>query len=88
MRYKAVIFDRCGTLVDAFLSDESRRVISKMAAILSVAFDDFSRLWRETFNQSGTGVFVTMEANLEHLCQAQGTRVKDGEIAPTGPGTV
>jgi len=45
MKYQAVVFDLFGTLVDIFSRPEYDRVLSEMAAALSIPFDDFSRAW-------------------------------------------
>lgn len=45
MKYKAVIFDLFGTLVDIFSRAEYDRILKEMAVALSVASHDFSRAW-------------------------------------------
>ena len=45
MKYKAVIFDLFGTLVDIFSRAEYDRILKEMAAVLSISPDDFSRAW-------------------------------------------
>lgn len=78
---RAVIFDLFGTLVDSFSLQEHRRVLSEMAASLGVAPDDFSRLWFETYKERGTGIFPTVEANLDHICRALGHALDPDRIA-------
>ena len=45
MKYRAVIFDLFGTLVDIFSWSEYQRVCQRMAAALDVPYEDFMRLW-------------------------------------------
>ncbi len=69
MKYRAVIFDLFGTLVDMFPLQELKPVFSEMADVLKVPLDDFTRLWTQTFDQRNSGKFETIEANIEHMCQ-------------------
>jgi len=72
MKYKAVIFDLFGTLVDMFPLQDYESMLSEMADILSVSPEDFTRLWIETVNERFTGVLPTIESNIEHICQILG----------------
>ena len=40
-----------------------------MASVLSIPPDDFIRLWFDTFNERGLGVFQSYEANIEYICE-------------------
>jgi len=53
MKYSAVIFDLFGTLIHKFPLQEHKRVLSKMASVVSVPPDDFIRLWFDTFDERG-----------------------------------
>ncbi|UCC68400.1 MAG: HAD family hydrolase [Armatimonadota bacterium] len=72
MRYRAVIFDLFGTLIENFSRAEYRRVLVEMADIVGARADDFVRLWRETVEARMTGAFASMEASVEHICKALG----------------
>jgi putative hydrolase of the HAD superfamily len=75
MRWKAVIFDFFGTLVDNFSTREHDLVLSEMAKVLSIPRDDFVRVWVATFSDRATGVFRTTEENIQYICQALGCPV-------------
>ncbi len=51
-----------------------------MASVLSAPSDDFVRLWFDTFNERGTGVFKSPEANIEYICRQLGVRMEDTQI--------
>jgi putative hydrolase of the HAD superfamily len=70
MKLKAIIFDFFGTLVDNFSSREHERALSEMAKVLSAPKHDFVRMWAGTFPSRATGVFPTIEANIEYICRA------------------
>jgi len=80
MKYKAVIFDLFGTLIDKFSLREHRSVLRQMANVLSVSSDDFIQLWFDTFDERGLGVFQTIEANVEHICERLGVHSEDAQI--------
>jgi len=77
MKYSAVIFDLFGTLIDKFSLREHRNILRQMASVVTVAPDDFVRLWFDTFNERGLGVFPTLEANIEYICQQLGVIPED-----------
>ena len=51
MKYRAVIFDLSGTLVDNWRTAEYEEILSNMAGILCAPTDDFVQLWRESFQE-------------------------------------
>lgn len=66
MKYRAVIFDLFGTLVD----DPPRSdVLAQMAAVLSIEEAELQRLWSETLHQRRTGGFLSIESNIAHICR-------------------
>ena len=69
MKYQAVIFDLFGTLVDIYYHTDYYSVLREMISILKTPHDDFVRLWRSTADQRVTGVFRTLEENLEYICR-------------------
>ena len=80
MKFKAVIFDLFGTLVDNFSYQEHRDMLSDMAFALSIPPEDFIRLWIETFNERVTGKFATPESNLIYICDKIGVSPEAGQI--------
>ena len=80
MKYKAVIFDLFGTLVDNLSVREYESIMRQMASVLSAPADDFERLWFDTFNKRATGVFQSTEATIEYICQQLGVHLEDTQI--------
>jgi putative hydrolase of the HAD superfamily len=68
MRYKAVIFDLFGTLVEKYPLEAYRRELQEMAAAISAPEEEFVRWWFDTYNDRGIGVFQSYEANIEYIC--------------------
>jgi putative hydrolase of the HAD superfamily len=81
MKYKAVIFDLFGTLIDNFTFPEYRRVLAEMAEILNAPDDDFYRLWLDTFMQRTTGVHGTQKESIEYICQTLDINVTGEQVA-------
>ena len=54
--------------------------ITEMAATLGVPTDDLKRLWSETFSDRETGVFRTIEENIQHVCQRLGIQRDDPQV--------
>ena len=79
MNIAAVIFDFYGTLVDDFDSTVGRTHMDFVTA-LDVREDSFRKLWRETTDMRVTGVFQTVEASIEYVCNLLGTRVTEAQL--------
>lgn len=80
MKYKAVIFDLFGTLIDNFSLQEHRNVLVHMASVLSVPSDDFVRLWFDTFNERATGIFQNSESTIDYICRRLGICAEDAQV--------
>ncbi|HEX8650592.1 MAG TPA: HAD family hydrolase [Pyrinomonadaceae bacterium] len=68
MRYRAVIFDLFGTLVDSFQVEEYEAVLSQMAQVLGLRSSDFGRLWRETLPERERGEYPSAHDNIRYIC--------------------
>lgn len=68
MKFKAVIFDLFGTLVDKFPIDESIDILRQMAAVLLVPEDDLIKLWFATFDERHGGDFQNQEDDIRYVC--------------------
>lgn len=79
-KYRAVIFDLFGTLIDNFSRPEYESALAEMASILAAPPDEFARLWLDTFPLRVTGVLPTPRANIEYLCQNLGLQATDNQI--------
>lgn len=80
MKYQAVIFDLFGTLVDIYYQTDYYSVLREMMSILKTPHDDFMRLWRDTADRRVTGVFKTLEENLEYICRELNIPVSHSQI--------
>jgi putative hydrolase of the HAD superfamily len=68
-RYKALIFDLFGTLVDVFSMNAHNVAVVAMADILHVPLCDFEPLWEGTYTQRSNGTFASIEENLISICR-------------------
>jgi len=80
MKYKAVIFDLFGTLVDEYPYEEYQSVLGQMASILKAPYDEFYRIWLQTANRRTTGVFQTLEENIEYICRELKMPISDTQL--------
>ncbi len=80
MKYKAVIFDLFGTLVDDLMGPAYEDILRRIASVLSVPYDVLRRLWGDTYYQRNTGGFQNVEANIRHICQQFGLQPEDNDI--------
>ena len=69
MKYKAVIFDLFGTIVDNLSFDEYCSVLTDMAHILEAPADDFTQIWIDTFDQRMVGDLQCPDGNIEFACK-------------------
>jgi putative hydrolase of the HAD superfamily len=51
-----------------------------MASILSTSPDDFIKLWFDTQNERGLGIFQSLEDNISYICQKLELRVEATQI--------
>lgn len=84
MKYKAVIFDLFGTLIEKFSLREGNDVLGRMASVLGAPLDDFRRLYFSTFNERGLGVFRSIEENIEYIGGRLGLHPEDSKIKLAG----
>ncbi|MFW9897548.1 MAG: HAD family hydrolase, partial [Candidatus Thorarchaeota archaeon] len=68
MKYKAIIFDLFGTIVDSYSVQGYIKLLSEMASALELPYEDFSKLWRETTYERGIGIFKTTEDSIKYIC--------------------
>lgn len=80
MKYKAVIFDLFGTLIDNYSNESNMKLLAEMASILSLPINDFSKLWKESFDLRATGILPTCEANIEYVSKKIGLPVKSTTV--------
>jgi putative hydrolase of the HAD superfamily len=80
LKYKVVIFDLFGTLVNSFPRPEYGTVLLEMSSLLSIPNEEFLRLWVGTSEQRFTGIFPSIEANLKYICRELKFQVADALI--------
>ena len=62
MKFKAVIFDLFGTLIDNFSTEEHKAVLSSMASVLGAESHSFIQSWFNTFQMRSLGTFKSVES--------------------------
>ncbi len=80
MKYKAVIFDLFGTLVDIFSLSEYEDVLGSLAAALGATSGDFKRVWYETSHERNIGIFQTSPASIRFICEKLGITADDEKV--------
>ena len=85
MRYRAVIFDLYGTLVDELRYPYRQevtylRTMSEIAATLGVSFDDFKREWSDTSHRRNVGELRPTSAILAYLCDVLNVEVSKEQL--------
>jgi putative hydrolase of the HAD superfamily len=80
MKYKAVVFDLFGTLVDNFTRNDYNSVMAKIADILKAPQEDFIKLWTSSFNDRVTGVHGDQRESFEHICGKLQIQVSRAQI--------
>lgn len=69
MKYKAVVFDLFGTLVDNFTRSDYDIVMAEIAGILKAPRKEFIKLWTSSFNDRVTGVHGDQRESLKDICR-------------------
>jgi putative hydrolase of the HAD superfamily len=81
MKYKAVIFDLFGTLVDNFSSSEYQQVLTEMSAVLGAPALAFSQLWRGSFSIRMNGTHKTHEESILYICSELSVKITESQLA-------
>jgi putative hydrolase of the HAD superfamily len=79
-KYKTIIFDLFGTLIENFRRTEYEKVLAEMAAILNTPFQDFQRVWLESFPQRVTGAHASQRASIEYICRKLNVPVTETQV--------
>ena len=80
MKYKAVIFDLFGTIINTFSQAEYEEVLIDMASILHAPAREFSQLWFDSFKERMTGELDTPRGSIEYICKKLKLDVTEEEI--------
>src|SRR5579859_7744061 len=80
-RYKAVIFDLFGTLVDSFSITTYRTAVRTMAGMLQVPLARFVYLWEDgTYNQLISGGFTSIDETLSFICRELAIEIDNQQL--------
>lgn len=79
MKYKAVIFDLFGTLVDDLAGPGYEDILGQMASVLCVSASDFRRLWSDTYYERNTGSFDSIQDNIAYICHQLETQAEQDD---------
>jgi putative hydrolase of the HAD superfamily len=80
MKYKAVIFDLFGTLVDSYDLVGYASALRETSSLLKIQHNDFMKVWHETRARRTTGVFKSFEENLAYICRELNVPVNKFDI--------
>jgi putative hydrolase of the HAD superfamily len=72
MKRTAAVFDLFGTLIPNFSWAEHTAVLAEMAHLVGAPPREFQSRWLESFPLRATGVFPTVDANIEYVCESLG----------------
>jgi putative hydrolase of the HAD superfamily len=79
-RFRAVIFDLFGTLVDEFVSSVGQ-MSAEVAAALELPLEAFTQHWRQITEMRTMGVFQTVEESIEYVCTLMNEQVTPKQLA-------
>jgi putative hydrolase of the HAD superfamily len=80
LKYKAIIFDLFGTLIDTSSRAEYERVLAQMAVVLKAPRIDFTKLWFDTFDLRTSGVLTCPEGNINYICRQLGVVFTEDQL--------
>ncbi|HEA70451.1 hypothetical protein LCGC14_0747950 [marine sediment metagenome] len=80
MKYKAIVFDLFGTLVDSYSVQGYNKLLTEMASALELSHGDFSKIWRNTTYERCIGIFKTTEESIRHICNIIDESLSDENI--------
>lgn len=84
MKYKAVIFDLYGTLVENFTRPEYEKTLAEMAAVIGAPPREFIKHWADTFQQRSVGFFPNSEAAISYICRELNVPATEAQLKRTG----
>jgi putative hydrolase of the HAD superfamily len=80
MKYKAVIFDLYGTLIENFPESEGNAVLLRAASVLAVSSDNFISQWRAAYAERMIGAYRDTQACIRNICQLLGVQPTNEQI--------
>ncbi len=79
MKYRAVIFDLFGTLINDFAATADS-ALTDMAAALVVPHEQFLFVWNQTLEMRIVGAFQTVEENIEYVLTALSAHARAEQV--------
>ena len=79
MKYRAVVFDMFGTLVNNFSQEAYYRVLTDMAKVLDAPPDDFHDMWQALWAERMTGKLRSPEGLIDHICGELGVAPEEAQ---------
>jgi putative hydrolase of the HAD superfamily len=81
LRYKTIIFDLFGTLVDSFSVTAYKTAVTTMAEMLQVPHARFTYLWEDgTYHQLISGGFANIDETLSFICRELAIEIDDRQL--------
>lgn len=80
MKYKAIIFDLFGTLVDNNSVKEYKNMLLDMSAILEIEPTEFINEWLDSSEMRILGKLKGPKENIEYICDKTGKEVSEDRI--------
>src|SRR5258708_8922577 len=81
LRYKTIIFDLFGTLVDSFSMTAYKTAVTTMAGLLQVPHARFTYLWEDgTYHQLIGGGFSNIGETLSFFCRELAIEIDDRQL--------
>ena len=80
MKYKAVIFDLFGTLVDNFSLSGYQSVLAEMARVVEAPPSEFQRLWLDSYQERNTGAHPTPQYSIKYICKRLNIETTDAQV--------
>lgn len=68
VRYKAVIFDLFGTLVNTYTQAKFEKLMSELAGLIGADAQAFTKLWVKSSFKRSTGGFASIADTIRHMC--------------------
>ncbi|MFC1920802.1 HAD family hydrolase [Chloroflexota bacterium] len=80
MKYKAVIFDLFGTLVDVFSLSEHEEMLKNLGAVIDVPYEEFRPVWYEATKNRNIGIYPTSRENIVYICKKLGVSADEQKV--------
>jgi len=80
MKYKAVIFDLYGTLVNNIPRSENEKFFAEVGSVFKAPGEDIYRLWSDIWEHRAGGFFKSTEETFKFICEKLGISVPNAKV--------